>query len=421
MYYFILLFLHQNIDLYLDFYNFVMATYKRILKNKPNANGTLPIIFRVYKDDLNSEFSTPFRIQKSQWDVNNLLVKSNYQGYKSINDTLNQISDRLAVVINRLESEGNFFTAKDIVEELKKGFIDKKSKKITNFIEILGELKKTKKTNSANIVRDTINKLKQFRGNDIPVSTINYEFVKSYSDFLSLTHNGGLGVRMRDLRARYNEAVKLGLIDDLQPFKYYSIKTNKNKRRIAITKEEIDKFFAFDYNEYPKYKLSYLTFVFSYYSAGMNFTDVCKLEKGQIGDELSYKRSKTSKPIKVPLYERTKEILKELLTIPKENNSYVFPYLSNFHKSDTQINNRIKKTRTQYNKDIKFIAGKVGITANLTSYVVRHSFATILYHSGNVPVELIKELLGHENVAITEAYLKEFSTDAMKELTEQYL
>lgn len=285
-----------------------------------------------------------------------------------------------------------------------------------------GELKKTKKAGSANIVRDTINKLKQFRGDNVPVSTINFEFVKGYSDFLALTHDvGGLGVRMRDLRARYNEAVKLGLIDDLEPFKHYSIKTNKNKRRIAITKEEIDKFFAFDYNEYPKYKLSYLTFVFSYYSAGMNFTDVCKLQKGQIGDELSYKRSKTSKPIKVPLYEKTKEVLRELLTIPKENNSYVFPYLSNFHKSDTQINNRIKKTRTQYNKDIKFIAGKVGITANLTSYVVRHSFATILYHSGNVPVELIKELLGHENVAITEAYLKEFSTDAMKELTEQYL
>ena len=342
--------------------------------------------------------------------------------YKGINDALNQISDKLSVVINGLEFVGNFYTAKDIVDELRKGFVDRKSKKITNFIEILAELKVSKKAGSANIIKDTINKLKQYKGDEIPVSTINYEFVKGYSDFLSMTHGiGGLGVRMRDLRARYNEAVKLGLVDDLQPFNGYSIKTNKNKRRIAISKEEIDRFFAFDYNKYPKYKLSYLTFVFSYYTAGMNFTDVCKLKMGQIGDELNYKRSKTSKPIKVPLYARTKEILQELITIPKENNNYVFPYLSEFHKSDIQINNRIKKTRTQYNKDIKFIARKVGITANLTSYVVRHSFATILYHSGNVPIELIKELLGHDNVAITEAYLKEFSTDTMKQLTEQYL
>ena len=58
-----------------------MATYKRILKNKPNANGGLPIVFRVYKDDSTAEFSTPFRILKSQWDVNNLHVKNNYQGY----------------------------------------------------------------------------------------------------------------------------------------------------------------------------------------------------------------------------------------------------------------------------------------------------------------------------------------------------
>ncbi|AIL47797.1 site-specific integrase [Elizabethkingia anophelis] len=398
-----------------------MATYKRILKNKPNKNGLYPIIFRIYKDDNTAELSTPFRIQKNQWDNNNTLLKSNYQDYRSINETLNQISTQLAIAINKLESEENFFTAKDIVDRVRKGFSNTKSKKITNFIEILTELKKNKKAGSANIIRDTINKLKQYRGDNIPASSINYEFIKGYSDFIASSHSsGGLGVRMRDLRARYNEAVKLELIDDQEPFKHYSIKSIKTKRQIAITKNDIDKFISFDYTNNTKYKLSYLTFLFSYYSAGINFTDVCKLKKGQIMDELVYKRSKTGKLMTIPLYQKNKEILKKIYSIPKENNDYIFPYLTNFHETDRQIADRIKKTRTKYNKDIKFIAENVGITANLTSYVARHSFATTLYQSGT-PVSVIKELLGHENVAITEVYLKQFDTDSIKHLTEQYL
>ena len=225
---------------------------------------------------------------------------------------------------------------------------------------------------------------------------------------------------MRDLRARYNEAVKLELIDDQEPFKHYSIKSIKTKRQIAITKNDIDKFISFDYTNNTKYKLSYLTFLFSYYSAGINFTDVCKLKKGQIIDELVYTRSKTGKLMTIPLYKKNKEILKKIHSIPKENNDYIFPYLTNFHETDRQIADRIKKTRTKYNKDIKFIAKNVGITANLTSYVARHSFATTLYQSGT-PVSVIKELLGHENVAITEVYLKQFDIDSIKHLTEQYI
>ena len=94
-----------------------MATYKRILKNKPNKNGLYPIIFRIYKDDNTAELSTPFRIQKNQWDNNNTLLKSNYQDYRSINETLNQISTQLAIAINKLESEENFFTAKILLIE----------------------------------------------------------------------------------------------------------------------------------------------------------------------------------------------------------------------------------------------------------------------------------------------------------------
>lgn len=44
---------------------------------------------------------------------------------------------------------------------------------------------------------------------------------------------------------------------------------------------------------------------------------------------------------------------------------------------------------------------------NLTTYVARHSFATILKHSG-VDIGLISELMGHADIATTKIYLDSF-------------
>ena len=47
-----------------------------------------------------------------------------------------------------------------------------------------------------------------------------------------------------------------------------------------------------------------------------------------------------------------------------------------------QIENRKKKTRTKYNKDLREIAFHCEIDTNLTSYVARHSFANSLKQMG---------------------------------------
>ena len=59
----------------------------------------------------------------------------------------------------------------------------------------------------------------------------------------------------------------------------------------------------------------------------------------------------------------------------------------------------------QKNKDLKEIASLAGIKIPLTTYVARHSFATILKDKGT-SVEKISELMGHSNVNVTMTYLK---------------
>ena len=85
-----------------------------------------------------------------------------------------------------------------------------------------------------------------------------------------------------------------------------------------------------------------------------------------------------------------------------------------------QIENRKAKKLKQFNSDLKKIAEIVGINKPLTSYVARHSFATNLKHLGT-STDVIGEAMGHSNVEITKAYLKEFGDDVLDDAMDKLL
>jgi len=76
---------------------------------------------------------------------------------------------------------------------------------------------------------------------------------------------------------------------------------------------------------------------------------------------------------------------------------------------------QIHRALKNVNKDLTEI-GKIAKIPNpdqITFYVARHTFATVLKDSGH-SVEMIKELLGHEDIKTTQIYLGSFD-DATKD------
>ncbi len=74
-------------------------------------------------------------------------------------------------------------------------------------------------------------------------------------------------------------------------------------------------------------------------------------------------------------------------------------------------NNRIQKKLKEYCKT-------AGITQRLTPHVLRHSFATEMYHAG-VPLNAIKAMMGHSKKAETAIYIKvndNFKQEALNQL-----
>ena len=92
---------------------------------------------------------------------------------------------------------------------------------------------------------------------------------------------------------------------------------------------------------------------------------------------------------------------------------------ANIHKTELQKQNRRHKVLAQVNNELKELATGLEIESKLTTYVARHSFASVLKKSG-VSVALISEALGHTDLKTTQIYLDSFENsqidDAMKNL-----
>ena len=154
----------------------------------------------------------------------------------------------------------------------------------------------------------------------------------------------------------------------------------------------------------------------------MNFIDIANLRWSNIdNNRLYYTRSKTKKDIfNIPLKENTLKILNFYKQFRTTENDYIFPILFERHNTASKKHNRIKKILKQMNSDIKKIAAQNDIKTNLSSYVARHTFATVLKKS-NVSTAIISDLMRHESESQTSTYLDEFDNIILENATDNLI
>ena len=73
------------------------------------------------------------------------------------------------------------------------------------------------------------------------------------------------------------------------------------------------------------------------------------------------------------------------------------------------------KVIKRVNKDLKELAGLAGVEKNITTYVARHSYATVLRRN-RVSKEIIGQSLGHDNTKTTDIYLDDIGDPVMDDL-----
>ena len=83
-------------------------------------------------------------------------------------------------------------------------------------------------------------------------------------------------------------------------------------------------------------------------------------------------------------------------------------------KCSLSVLERKRKANKAANKALHKIGEKLGIPIDLTTYVARHSYATVLKRSG-VSTAIISESLGHSSEKVTQIYLDSFENTQIDE------
>lgn len=294
--------------------------------------------------------------------------------------------------------------------------------------ELIEQYKADDKCGNRLIYKSSYNSIKVFTSDnlEIPFSAIDVAWLNKYEKWLRSKGNKEttMSLMFRTLRSAYNKAIecKCARKSDY-PFNDYRIsKFDVTTEKRAIAKTEVLKFKS----EVPHIgkqqyiQLSKGIFIFSYLCGGINFTDIANLTQANIveGKRLHYIRQKTGKLIKLGLSEEAMQIIEQYAP---ESKGYLFPILNaKIHKTPLQKQNRIHKILGKVNKNLKLIAAQLGVEVNMTTYVARHSFASVLKKSG-VNIALISEALGHSDLTTTQIYLDSFDNEQVDEAMKNLL
>lgn len=395
---------------------------KIVIRNKKRKDGAYPIVLSVSINRKTKVISTGIYCKKEDWLGDKL--SKNHPNYITRNRHLLKLQEKALKILDDYQLNEEDFTM-DMFEEKFRGKEISKMTVSEFWLEKISDLEKAGRIGNAKAYKDTYRSFYKFIQNKkLSFKQLDVALLSKYETHLRGigNNNGGIGVKMREIRALYNDAIKKGIAKQGNyPFRDYKIGQFKSKgSKQALQIEEMKQFLNFDTDKYPHLINAYHYFIFSYYARGMNFKDMMLLQwKNIIGNRIQYTRSKTKKQFNIEINKPMKDIL-NFYKQQNQDSTYIFPVLLQDDLTPQQIANRKHKVLSKYNIQLKEIAEIQKIDKNITSYVARHSFATNLKFM-DVSTDKISQLMGHSDMKVTQHYLNEFGDDVLDEAVKKLL
>ena len=208
---------------------------------------------------------------------------------------------------------------------------------------------------------------------------------------------------MKRLKADVHYGMNLGWIET-DPFKKYKSKSAPTNRQY-LSKEELQAVEDIDTADSIRLSLTKDLFSFMAYT-GISYSDMVNLSHNNISVSingrlvLTFCRKKTDEHCRVPILDKTKQIIDRYADHPVSlNRQKLLPAISN----------------QKLNKNLKVLAALAGIDKPLTCHIARHTFATMSLENG-IPIETVSKVLGHTQLKTTQIYAK----ITMKKIDDDY-
>ena len=375
------------------------------LKQPRNYDGgRMYIYLRITVDGTFKELSVKRSWESSRWNAKANRATGTKEDARQLNQYLDVLQNKVYDAKKQLIETGKLVTATAIVEIIN-GTQQRKRELLALFNRHNDEMKRmigkgvakgtwTNFNTSYRHVSDFL--VAQYHVKEINIQALDLEFVKRLYNWFrtvkNLGHNSALK-NIANLKKIIIECMDNGWLQ-ADPFAKFDL-TREEVETTFLVKEEIQ---SIADKEIKNDRLCRVRDVFIFCCfTGLAFADVKQLKKSEVtigvdGQLRIYKgRQKTGTPSLIPLLPITKKILakyeQDQSCLAKDQ---LLPVLTN----------------QKYNAYLKEIADLCGIDKPLKSHVARHTFGTTVTLANNVPLESIKEMMGHKSLRQTLHYAK---------------
>lgn len=393
--------------------------YRLIRKRKVK---TITTAYRIYPEEWSDELSTVV------WD------RSSPERACCLREIVASIDDDLTVIknkIHRLELNGDYS-----FDTLMKS-LDKQSCHVSEFVASVSEkLKKNAQFRLLEAYRNTESKLMRFNGGkEFSLACITSETMEKFQEYMEELGNqpNTISFYMRNTRAIYNRAIKEKWIERQKENPFQSVFTGIAKTKKRAVKESVlsDLAQLNLLNEITSQKndmessgvsasqsakkpaandtLAFVRdiFILSFCLRGISFIDLAHLKKSNYSNGLiTYIRHKTGQKLEVFVAPEAERIIEKYAFLCKDT-EFLLPILPSGATRGHYIY-ALKK----HNKHLKTISTLLSLETPLTTYVSRHSWASIALSKG-YSISIISQGLGHDSEKTTKIYLDSFDYSAL--------
>lgn len=370
-------------------------------RNAPKKSGLVPVMCRITVNGKISQFSCKLDVEEKLWNVQSGKMSGKSLTAQEANRMLDKIRVGVTKAYQEICDKDNYVTA----EKVRNTFLGMGQNHKTllavfrqhneDYEKQVGKMKSVRSYWKYCTVYNHLEEYikSRYKMSDIALKELTPAFITDFELFLRIEKHhctNTIWSYMMPLKRMVYLSINNGWLQR-DPFYAYSISPEPTKRGF-LTKEEIALLINGKFKK-KSYELIRDLFIFCTFT-GLTFIDMYNLTKSHLQTSfdghlwIKTNRQKTGVESDIRLLDVPLRIIKKYEGMAEDDKLLPVPCYPNCKNG------------------IKVIAKKCGIEKNVTWHMSRHSYATTICLSNDVPIETLSKMLGHRSIRTTQIYAK---------------
>ena len=399
-----------------------MATVKIKFRASSVAGKEGTLYYHIIHQRKLRWISTDYHVYPEEWNARKSSVivsnSNNRQAHlQLIQSQIDWEMKQMLCIIHYKEMDGVSYSVDDLANEIQQ--LPTSQSVFTFFRKQIAKKEQMQCVGTKNNYTNAVNRFIEFRNQkDLTFSQMTADMMEMYQAWL---WNRGVGQNtvsfyLRTLRTLHHKAVEAGQATSNDIFAHVQTANVRTAKR-AISVKDIRKIEKLDLPRGSSLDKARDMFLFSFYLRGMAFVDMAFLKKSDLKCGLvSYNRRKTHQNLNIEWIKPMQAIINKYAEQTKDS-PYMLPILTG---KETSPYTQYRKVEYNTNYNLKKIGKMIGLKIPLTTYVARHTWASIALHM-NIPIATISEGMGHNSYKTTQIYLESIDVATINEANKRII